>query len=216
MAKLASKPVKIILGMSLLLVLLFATTGYVYTKSQSKNQPSQAQVKETVNLPSAQNSAALQSPSQSHKQQKTPTKLAQTAIIQESSTVVVETTKPKTTAMYPKVSPQKAMGIPPLRRHGHQDAAGYPVVDVYPVTAWVVQVGSFIEDQNAKELVARLRKQHYHAYTRRLNTPMGIVTRVYIGPEIRRDRADKLLLKMQEKYSIKGVVMPYQPVQPLH
>ncbi len=57
------------------------------------------------------------------------------------------------------------------------------------VTAWVVQLGSFSSEQNAKELEARLQKQGYAAFVEKLYASDGQKYRVRIGPELVRARA---------------------------
>lgn len=55
--------------------------------------------------------------------------------------------------------------------------------------AWVVQLGAFANDVNAREFRDSLRQQGFKAYT---NTQIDGLTRVYAGPELKRNEAESL------------------------
>lgn len=73
------------------------------------------------------------------------------------------------------------------------DEQGLPV-------AWVVQVGSFSDAGNAANLMAKLQQKGYHAATQQTSTDQGNFTRVFIGPTVDHDRAQKTLEVIRKSY----------------
>jgi len=59
--------------------------------------------------------------------------------------------------------------------------------------AWVVQLGAFANEKNARELRDTLRKKGIKSYT---NTQIDGLTRVYAGPELKRAAAESLRQKL--------------------
>lgn len=81
-----------------------------------------------------------------------------------------------------------------------------------PLEAWVIQLGSFTNHQHAQSLEKRLRRQGFAAFTRRSQNRDGIrFTRVLVGPETRRDRADKLAARISKRLQSKAIVVHYKP-----
>lgn len=79
--------------------------------------------------------------------------------------------------------------------------------------AWVVQLGSFGDSAKAKTLEKQLRAKGYAAFIRTIKTPVGNMTRVYVGPEVKADKAKALLAKLDTNMHLKGVVAPFNPTQ---
>lgn len=76
--------------------------------------------------------------------------------------------------------------------------------------AWAVQVGSFSKAQNAHALVAKLKTSGLPAYTETTKTSHGTVTRVLVGPEVKKQSAEVIVSVLQQKYQINAVVIPYE------
>jgi DedD protein len=76
-----------------------------------------------------------------------------------------------------------------------------------PLGRWVVQVGSFSNDENADNLVARLRLESLSAYKEEIRKSGSVVFRVRVGPFLEREEAIKADKKIVERLSIEGVVM---------
>jgi DedD protein len=77
--------------------------------------------------------------------------------------------------------------------------------------AWVVQLGTFSHEANAKRLIAGLRKKGYDAYFRPLIDVRGHrFLRVFVGPEIRKVSAKQLLKKLSADFHLRGAVRKYQ------
>jgi DedD protein len=61
------------------------------------------------------------------------------------------------------------------------------------VSAWVVQLGSFAQHENADRLAERLRKKHQEAFVEQVEIAGKLWFRVRVGPELDRKRADEML-----------------------
>lgn len=73
---------------------------------------------------------------------------------------------------------------------------------------WVIQLGAFGEKANAVKLEKRVRAKGFHSYTRTQKSTAGkSITRVYVGPEAQRVRADQLRWRIQKLVRVKGVVV---------
>lgn len=75
-------------------------------------------------------------------------------------------------------------------------------------TAWVVQMGSFKDKNNARRLVDRLRKAGYQAFSQQIHQQ----TRVYIGPEFKQTAAAKLSATVAQNLAMRGIVVMYSPL----
>lgn len=77
------------------------------------------------------------------------------------------------------------------------------------LSAWIVQLGSFTDEENAQSLNKKLREAGYPAFVEPLKRNDKISYRVRVGPEIKRSEADKLLKKLKEKMELDGIVVSY-------
>ena len=77
------------------------------------------------------------------------------------------------------------------------------------LSAWIVQLGSFTEEDNAQSLNEKLRKAGYPAFVEPLKKNGKISYRVRVGPEIRRSEADLLLKNLKDKMKLDGIVVTY-------
>lgn len=82
-------------------------------------------------------------------------------------------------------------------------AAGLP-------QGWVVRLGSFSDAENASNLVARLQAAGYKAYTRAIPSDQGSLTGVYVGPWLDRGLVNDYQRKLQEEFSLAGLVVRYE------
>lgn len=80
---------------------------------------------------------------------------------------------------------------------------------------WVVRVGSFSKVQNANALVAKLRQAGFVTFTRDITNTQGIkLTSVLVGPELRKEKLEQQLDKLQQLTGIERLsVMSYQPTE---
>jgi DedD protein len=77
------------------------------------------------------------------------------------------------------------------------------------LSAWIVQLGSFTDEDNAQSLNKKLREAGYPAFVEPLKRNNKISYRVRVGPEIKRSEANKLLKKLKEKMKLDGIVVSY-------
>jgi len=75
--------------------------------------------------------------------------------------------------------------------------------------AWVIQVGSFANRQNAHGLTLKLQKLGYQAYEEQISTKKGNIVRVRIGPEANHARAKKIRTDIQRRMNLSGLVVSY-------
>jgi DedD protein len=73
---------------------------------------------------------------------------------------------------------------------------------------WAVQLGSFMNQENAERLAADLRKQGYAAFLSQLDTGSGALHRVRIGPQKDRDGAEAVAAQLG-KSGHSGQVVPH-------
>lgn len=77
-------------------------------------------------------------------------------------------------------------------------------------SAWVIQVGSFSNQDNAKKLVQRLRKAGLDTMDPLPATVNGKqLYRVKVGPELDKRNAEKLLPKVKKVAGLQGTVIRY-------
>nr|WP_245217508.1 SPOR domain-containing protein [Rheinheimera maricola] len=80
---------------------------------------------------------------------------------------------------------------------------------------WVVRVGSFSKVQNANALVTKLRQAGFVTFTRNIVNSQGVkLTSVLVGPELRKEKLEQQLAKLQQLTGIERLsVMSYQPTE---
>lgn len=90
-------------------------------------------------------------------------------------------------------------------------AAPAPAPAPAPSTAgnWVVQLGSFSSAENAEGLRQTLRTQGYNAYTLSANVEGRTITRVFVGPVVEREEANRLRDELARRQGSKGLVVAY-------
>ena len=78
------------------------------------------------------------------------------------------------------------------------------------IKAWVVQVGSFSDKKNADALSVTLIKAGFTAFVDPGSSGNGDIYRVKIGPELSKEKADKLAIVIKAKQKLpKAIVIQY-------
>ncbi|MCW8904328.1 SPOR domain-containing protein [Sedimenticola sp.] len=80
------------------------------------------------------------------------------------------------------------------------------------LTAWVIQVGSFSNRENAEKLVQQIREMKYAAFMEQADVDGKTLYRVKVGPEVDRKLADKMLVSLNKDLkplNLKGAVKSY-------
>jgi len=88
-----------------------------------------------------------------------------------------------------------------------------PATQDAPQPGFTVQVASFSDVANAQALVARLREAGYSAYHREVRQDGNTWQRVFVGPEIKRDRAEALRQRLADDkaFALEGLVRSFVP-----
>jgi len=77
------------------------------------------------------------------------------------------------------------------------------------LTAWVVQLGSFSDQENAESLVRRLQDKGYLAYLEEISDDSKAILRVRVGPELSKAAAESIIKDLDEKFELQGILLQY-------
>lgn len=77
--------------------------------------------------------------------------------------------------------------------------------------AWVLQVGSFKDQANAKELNERLIKAGFQAFVRTASVDTGQNYRVFVGPKVLKDKILADQRAIEKKFAIKSWLVKFEP-----
>lgn len=124
-------------------------------------------------------------------------------LLQESRGTKIELQKMPPKPAAPKV--QVPQQIAPIKLQSPQQM---------PATtpAWSLQLGAFANEKNAKALLAKLQKAGYPAYAQSQNGQAGKILRVYVGPEVERNKLQAEASKLEQQMQLKGSIVPYQAI----
>jgi DedD protein len=79
--------------------------------------------------------------------------------------------------------------------------------------AWVIQLGSFKHKSNVAELVAKLKRNGYTAFTKPINTKQGTLTKVFVGPELIKATLMKKIPALKKLTNVQGKVARFYPTK---
>lgn len=89
--------------------------------------------------------------------------------------------------------------------------AEMPVIETDEASVgWVVQLGSFRHQKNVRELLNSLEKAGYRAFSRKVQTSSGELTKVFVGPDLDKTSLEKALPHLTEVTSLKGRVTAFK------
>ncbi|WJG08286.1 SPOR domain-containing protein [Aliiglaciecola sp. LCG003] len=74
---------------------------------------------------------------------------------------------------------------------------------------WVVQLGVFRHQKNVRELLSTLRNAGYRAFSRPVKTSTGELTKVFVGPELDKEKLAKALPHLRELTNLQGRISPF-------
>lgn len=115
--------------------------------------------------------------------------------------------KPKAEPAKPAPAPAKTP-VPPAAK-AVAPAAKPAAPAAGKLSAWVVQAGSFADENNAKTLLFKLRQAKIPAFVEMIPSPSGNTYRVRVGPELDRARAEAIQKKMESEAGVKGMIVSY-------
>ncbi|MEE8342300.1 MAG: SPOR domain-containing protein [Gammaproteobacteria bacterium] len=110
-----------------------------------------------------------------------------------------------------KVATKHKVAKPAGRGKDKQGAsqAPRPVTVDKGLQAWVVQVASFHEQENAVRLRDRLREMGYTTFMEQLSAHPGSMFRVRVGPELKRSDAQSIRDRIAAEMKLDGLVTRY-------
>lgn len=79
--------------------------------------------------------------------------------------------------------------------------------------AWVIQLGSFKHKSNVAELVAKLKRNGYTAFTKPIKTKQGPLTKVFVGPELIKVTLMKKIPALKKLTNVQGKVARFYPTK---
>ena len=79
--------------------------------------------------------------------------------------------------------------------------------------AWAIQLGSFKNQSNVEELVDKLKANGYSVFTKPIQTRKGILTKVFVGPELIKASLSKEIPALKKLTNVEGKVARFYPNQ---
>lgn len=77
------------------------------------------------------------------------------------------------------------------------------------LSAWVVQLGSFSDRNNAQSLNKQLREAGFRSFVEPLKQKNSTVYRVRVGPELKRSDAEAIHAELKKTMQLDGIVVHY-------
>ncbi|MCU8091539.1 SPOR domain-containing protein [Shewanella sp. SM20] len=114
------------------------------------------------------------------------------------ATTVAKAEKPK--AETPKASAAKEDAVKVVSRDSLK-------------SGFTLQLGSFNNATNVKALVAQLRKSGFKAYTIPENPKDGVLTKVFVGPDVSEVKLKKVQVEVENLTRLKGWIVPFNPLE---
>lgn len=79
--------------------------------------------------------------------------------------------------------------------------------------SWVIQLGSFRHKKNVEELVEKLKYHGYTTFTRPIKTRNGMLTKVFVGPDINKTSLENKIKPLKELTHVNGKVTRFYPAK---
>lgn len=125
---------------------------------------------------------------------------------EEDSPVVATEKEEKSTVAKTKVLPDKNNVIPEV-----VEATANHINPEAGLSVWAVQVAAFGEKEKALALQEKLKANKFSAFTERSSDGAKVVYRVKVGPEMKRENAEKIRDKIEKQQGIKDSFVTSHP-----
>jgi len=79
--------------------------------------------------------------------------------------------------------------------------------------SWVIQLGSFRHKKNVSELIEKLKYHGYTTFTRPITTKNGILTKVFVGPDINKSSLENKIKPLKQLTHVEGKVTRFYPTK---
>lgn len=89
------------------------------------------------------------------------------------------------------------------------DALAKQIQQESVTSGWVVQLGVFRHDKNVRELLTTLQAAGYRAFSQKIPTSAGELTKVFVGPDVDKTKMEKALPHLKEITNLKGRVTEF-------
>jgi cell division septation protein DedD len=81
-----------------------------------------------------------------------------------------------------------------------------------PAKAWVVELPDIKDPVAAENLVLSLRRKGFNAYSRQYKSLLGVLTRVFVGPEIKPEQMKQVAEQLNSEMHLTTQVVPFDPL----
>jgi len=83
-----------------------------------------------------------------------------------------------------------------------------------PETAWTIQLGAFQNAANINSLLKTLHKAGFQAHTIPTEVIDGKLTRLFVGPDVSKEKLEKQLPRLKRLTKLQGKLLPFDAVNP--
>ena len=83
----------------------------------------------------------------------------------------------------------------------------------FKTSAFVIQLGSFSNKENAQKLVAKLKSSGYKAYLKVAKSNGKDIHRVLVGPILKRKQAEAKIDALNKLSTLKAIILVYDPLR---
>lgn len=80
--------------------------------------------------------------------------------------------------------------------------------------AWTIQLGAFQNKANIIALMKKLNKAGFQVHTVPREIIDGQLTRVFVGPNVSKQKLQSKLPRLQRLTNLKGKIVPFNPIEP--
>lgn len=81
-----------------------------------------------------------------------------------------------------------------------------------PAKAWVVELPDIKDPAEAGNLVQTLRRKGFNAYSRQYKSLLGVLTRVFIGPEIKPEQMKQVAEQLNSEMHLTTQIVAFDPL----
>jgi DedD protein len=82
----------------------------------------------------------------------------------------------------------------------------------FSAKAWVIQLGSFKQKENAEALMEKLKAGGFITFSKPVETRAGILSKVFVGPEIEKSILESKQPDLKSLTGLDGKITPYDPI----
>lgn len=81
-----------------------------------------------------------------------------------------------------------------------------------PAKAWVLEVSEVKNQAEAENWVKILRRKGFNAYSRQYSSLLGVLVRVFVGPEIKPEQMKQVAEQLNTEMHLTTQVVPFDPL----